>query len=290
MSVVIVLDMDPRWWVSGDRFEKVIESVGLLIGSVGLSLAFPANMETAIVCAFPSRAEFVVTAHWRQTGNLHQLVKEAIERQTVSGSEAFESPIAQAISRGLCFIRARPGTSPGHIIVFDCSRESTELSSQSVALSNCGWTALGSEDNQIARISVVSLGSSKPSTALLGLVSRTGGVHIPHRFCESKGTLLQALLFHLCVPADSTLKIRPPESSQEMSAVCVCHNKSLDKGYVCSICLSIYCSDGGAICSVCGSRIRREAKDEVPIHSQVFSRLFGGNKETGFPASQNIFS
>ena len=73
-----------------------------------------------------------------------------------------------------------------------------------------------------------------------------------------------------------------------MVAVCACHNNAIDKGYVCSICLSIYCSDSAGICAVCGSRIRREARDELPLHAQVFSKLFGAKSDLA-GSSTSIF-
>ena len=288
MTLVIVLDMDPRWWTTIERLDTVIGSISFFIGAVGMSLQYPAQMDVAVIAAFPDRAEYIVQGDWRTIGDLAGSIKAALAKQNI-GDEVYESPIAQGISRGLCYIKKRK--TKGHIVVFDCSDESTALSSQSVGLSNCGWAAVGTTDDnesQLARISVVSLASASPSSGLISLVSRTNGIHIPKKFTESKGALMQALLFHLCPQSTQHLKVRPPDALQEMNAVCACHNKALDKGYVCSICLSIYCTDSAGICAVCGSRMRREAKDSLPIHSQAFSELF--RDTAGFPVSQNIFS
>jgi transcription initiation factor TFIIH subunit 3 len=247
-------------------------------------------MDVALIAAFPDRAEYIVQGDWRTIGDLAESLRVAISKQNI-GEEIYESPVAQGISRGLCYIKKRKVK--GHILVFDCSEDITALSSQSVGLSNCGWAAVGTTDDnesQLARISVVSLASAHPSAGLVSLVSRTNGIHIPKKFSESKGSLMQALLFHVCPPSTQHLKIRPPDAQQEMNAVCACHNKALDRGYVCSICLSIYCTDSAGICGVCGSRMRREAKESLPIHAQVFSILFGNKDLAGFPVSQNIFS
>jgi hypothetical protein len=280
MSLAIVLDMDPRWWVDDQRITNLLDSIKLFIAAVGATIPFPSQLDVAVIAAFPDKAEIVAHGPWRTVTGFQSDLQVSLQARANGSSEVFESPVAQAISRGLCFIKKRG--SEGHIVVFDCSQDPTDFSAQTVALSNCAW-ACGS----LAKTSVVALGSSKPSSALLGLVSRTCGIFIPHQFTLTAGGLSEALLFHLVAPMTYNLKVRPQETSQEMNASCVCHNKVVDKGYICSICLSIHCSDAAGICSVCGSRIRREAKDELPVHSQVFTRLF---TNSSVPTTQNIFS
>ena len=278
MTLAVVLDMDPRQ----DRISIIIPTIQFFISAIGAGLAFPSELDVAVIAAFPDKAETISQGPWREVTDFSSnLLAAAQARANVStDNTVFESPIAQAISRGLCYIKKRKVE--GHVVVFDCSSESSDFTAQTVGLSNCGWAASG-----LAKISVVALGSSRPSSALLGLVARTGGTFIPHQFTASNGALTQALLFHLVAPGVGNLKIRPQETSQEMNASCVCHNRVVDKGYVCSICLSIYCSDAAGICSVCGSRMRREAKDELPVHAQVFTRLF---TSSSVPVSENIFS
>jgi hypothetical protein len=262
----------------------LLKSVKFFISAVGSSIPFPCSLDVAIIAAFPDKTEFVASGSWRSVCSEFQdaLFKGIETRKETLGSDVFESPIAQGVSRALCYINQRSSEN-GHIVVFDCSLDPTELSSQTVNLSNCAWAAGAG----LARISVVSLGSPRPSSALLGLVTRTNGVYIPYRYTQSEGALTEALLFHLAVPSHTNLKVRPPEATQEMNATCCCHNKVVDKGYVCSICLSIYCTDSAGICTICGSRMRREAKDDLPIHAQVFSKLF---KTSTLPVSENIFS
>ena len=281
MTLVVVLDMDPRWWVGEEKIANLLSSVKFFIAAVGSTLPFPSALDVAVIAAFPDKAEVIAHGPWRSVTEFASNLIAAINaREDSIDEQVFESPIAQAISRGLCFIKKRK--SEGHIVVFDCSVDPMDFSAQTVALSNCAWACSG-----LGKISVVSLASQRPSSALLGLVARTGGTFIPYQFTQTTGGLTEALLFHLVAPSAGNLKVRPPEATQEMNASCVCHNKVVDKGYVCSICLSIYCTDAAGICSVCGSRIRREAKDELPVHAQVFTRLF---TSSSIPVSENIFS
>ena len=289
MTFVVVLDIDPRWWNKSERFSLVVTSVKSFISGLGLSLPFPSVMDVAIIAAFPDKAVTISQGSWRDVADFSQPLLAAIaDRRTLfeSSTELFESPIAQGVSRGLAYITKRASVAgTGNIMVLECSTDPTDYASQTVALSNCAC------DSSSIRVNVVSLGSAKPSSAILGLVARTSGVHIPYQYTQSCGQLVEALQFHLAPFAViGSLKVRPPEATQEMNAVCACHNRVIDKGYVCSICLSIYCSDSASICTVCGSRIRREAKDELPLHAQVFSKLFANRDSGAFPVTQNIFS
>ncbi len=256
----------------------VLDALAFYVSAVGESLSYPGELNVSLIAAFPEKATTVYTGDWKGINEgITKLVNHLLEEST-TGTEVFEAPIAQAISKALASIskNKKPNKS-GKIIILECSNEVTDFSTQSVPISNCGCAANGTcEGVPLASVSVVSLASKTPSSALLGLCLKTGGVHIPKDKCLDCGSLLQALMFHL-VPSDvssKTLKTRPQSQRTHMSTTCVCHNKSVDKGYVCSVCLAIYCTETAGICSVCGSRIRREAKDELPIHAQTFSKLF----------------
>ena len=287
--LVIVLDMNIYWWNGNDRFDMIVESVGFYVGIMGQSLAFPAQLKVAVIAAFSEKSETILVGdEWKFIGGLREGLKRAIlVRQRDSRNDVmYESPIGQGLTRALCLVnkeRKRGGGKIGKIVMFDCTMEMTDLTSQSVALSNCGWAANGTDDDLVARVHVVSLASSTPSSSLIAVCAKTGGVHIPYVKCQSFGELIQAMLFHLTLEDEGLIKIlktRPQSQRLHMGTVCACHNKSIDKGYVCSICLSIYCTETAGICSVCGSRVRREAKDELPISLQIFSKLFSSDSSS----------
>ena len=273
MTVAVVLDMDPRWWCHNDAV-NLMESIKFYISFMGNSVG--PQLKVGIYACFSDKTETVVCGDWMSClAKLDDELEALIMRRRSGSLESvvYESPIAQGISKSILYI-GKVGDSlaiSSRIIVFECSRESVDFASQSVALSNCGWAAAN------VRIHVVSLASETPSSNLLSVSTKTGGVHIPYSMTVGGGKLIQSMLFHLATPDDSAvkvLKIRPQSVRTHMGTTCVCHNKPMDKGYVCSICLAIYCAETGAICSVCGSRFRREAKDELPIRLQVFSKLF----------------
>jgi hypothetical protein len=269
MSLAVVLDMDTRWWCSHSS-GYIIESLKYYISFMGNSTG---KLEMSVYACFADGTETVVSGDWsacvlKLEDELESLIAR---RKGALSDKVFETPIAQGISKGVLFTRRHSGNISSRIIVFECSRETVDFSSQSVALSNCGWSTGN------CRVHVVSLGSDSPSSNLLLVCSKTGGVHIPRSMTGLGGKLVQSMLFHLCAADDSVtrvMKTRPQSNRTHMGTTCVCHNKPMDKGYVCSICLAIYCSETGAICGVCGSRFRREAKEEAPLRLQMFSKLF----------------
>lgn len=63
--------------------------------------------------------------------------------------------------------------------------------------------------------------------------------------------LMQYLLW-LYLPEQSTRKmlVYPPKTHVDFRAACFCHRKLIDVGYVCSVCLSVFCAFT-PICSTC---------------------------------------
>jgi hypothetical protein len=276
--LAIVIDMDPRWWNHQSNDLSLIDTIAFYVAGLGQCLPPMTGMKICVIASFAEKSEFIVSGDWKCIGQMKQRLLEKLSSQQI-GPDCYESPIGQGISNALCFINRTK--IPGRVVVFDCSREATDFCSQSVVITNCGWAAVGTDSgNPLAKINLVSLVSEAPSSSLISLSAKTGGVYIPSSFSATQGSLLQALFFHLV--GEGNFKTRPMSSNVIMGTVCACHNKSIDRGYVCSICLSIYCSDTAGICSVCGSRMRREAKDDLPISGQVFEKLFA--------SSQGLFS
>jgi hypothetical protein len=272
--LVIVLDMDPRWFNTVDRVRSVVDIVSFYVSAVGNSIPPPGSLSLSVITAFPSRARTLFTGDWTRIKELSDTLSEAIKAEP---AVHFETPISQALSHALSYVKKHSAGIPGRVVLFDCSMDPTDLATQSIPLSNVGWAAAGTDTGvPLARLNVVSLASETPSSALISLVPKTGGVQITHNYTTSHGELLEAIMFHLTVPEElrGIVKTRPGSDKTHMGAVCVCHNQPITRGYVCSTCLSVYCTDKCAICPVCGARIRREAKEEQSMSNQLFSKLF----------------
>lgn len=83
--------------------------------------------------------------------------------------------------------------------------------------------------------------------------------------------------------------ISPSTASVDFRAACFCHRKVVDTGFVCSICLSIFCEvPEGAECLTCGNKLalgRYGAKPAVVPKKKKKKRKLGPNGEPIFAGS-----
>ncbi|CAI6249161.1 unnamed protein product [Periconia digitata] len=81
----------------------------------------------------------------------------------------------------------------------------------------------------------------------------TGGIYMKP---ENPGGLLQYLMMAFLPDATArTHLVMPSAGGVDFRAACFCHRKVVDIGYVCSVCLSIFCTSQiqGNLCQTCGS-------------------------------------
>lgn len=79
----------------------------------------------------------------------------------------------------------------------------------------------------------------------------TGGLYVA---LQRQDSLLQYLM--MCFSAPSSVREAlniPTQDSVDLRAACFCHKNIVDIGYVCSVCLSIFCSPV-PVCSTCRSK------------------------------------
>ena len=89
--------------------------------------------------------------------------------------------------------------------------------------------------------------------------SITGGVYVRPPLAGLERSLVQTLLLHFLPDNHARALLNMPQQSQvDMRASCVCHGTMLDIGFVCSVCLSIFCARS-PICDTCGARF------ELPV-------------------------
>lgn len=95
------------------------------------------------------------------------------------------------------------------------------------------------------------------STYLQQAASLTGGAYLR----EADASLLVPLLVGAFLPepalraSGQLAPLRGASSSAEARAACFCHKRPLDVGYVCSVCLSIFC-DFVPVCTTCHAKVR----------------------------------
>eukprot|EP00158_Paraphelidium_tribonemae_P007115 Partr_v1_DN28118_c1_g1_i3_m55331 putative Transcription factor len=99
-------------------------------------------------------------------------------------------------------------------------------------------------------ISVFRLGPEPPSIFLRQAAHLTNGAYIE---IHEPGDLLQNLLTLLPVDAElDSIMAETNVTDVNFQAACFCHRRIVDTGFVCSVCLSIYCNRADQ-CSTCGT-------------------------------------
>ncbi|KAI1471141.1 transcription factor Tfb4 [Daldinia caldariorum] len=106
-----------------------------------------------------------------------------------------------------------------------------------------------------ARIPVDTLSLYGAPTFLQQAAFITGGT-----FLSAAGNprgLLSYLMFGFLADADARRAlVTPTQDSVDFRAACFCHRNVVDTGFVCSICLSIFCAvPDGAECLTCGTKL-----------------------------------
>jgi transcription initiation factor TFIIH subunit 3 len=146
------------------------------------------------------------------------------------------------------------GSSTSRILILSASPDN---SSQYIPTMNAIFAA----QRLSIPIDVLTLASS--STFLQQAADATGGIHLARTTPASHAGLLQTLM--LAFLPDPTARqnlIVPAQASGangggvDFRAACFCHRRIVDVGFVCSICLSIFCEpvpDG--TCLTCGSHL-----------------------------------
>ncbi|KAI7870043.1 TFIIH subunit Tfb4/p34 [Spinellus fusiger] len=158
------------------------------------------------------------------------------------------SMVTGAFSMALCYIhRITKQDEVGHIkpriLILSVS---PDAASQYIPLMNCIFSA------QKAGIPVDVCKIYGEETAFLQQASTiTGGVYVR---VDNTQALLQYLMFAFLPERYARNYLNLPNQDQvDFRAACFCHKKIVDIGFVCSVCLSIFCS-WSPVCSTCKTK------------------------------------
>eukprot|EP01105_Mastigella_eilhardi_P001396 TRINITY_DN1168_c0_g1_i3.p1 TRINITY_DN1168_c0_g1~~TRINITY_DN1168_c0_g1_i3.p1 ORF type:complete len:163 (-),score=40.72 TRINITY_DN1168_c0_g1_i3:18-506(-) len=136
--------------------------------------------------------------------------------------------------------RESPGIRPRIL----CCIASPDVSAQYIAVMNCIFAA------QKNGIPVDSCMIGKDSGFLQQASHLTGGIYLKPDIAG----LLQYLQTTFLVDQHTRALMKLPLlSSVDYRASCFCHKKKIDSGFVCSVCLSIYCRFS-PVCNTCGTK------------------------------------
>jgi len=262
--LVIVIDLHPVWWADHSLTDVVQSTLVLsnahLLQNPLNKLSVYGYMNTGVYKLYPSEEEMVMGESTAGKFEGFDVVNTTIlmrmkdilmdcndpeEHRQLDGSL-----LSGALIKALCHCNmmsknlAIGNTLHSRILVLKGSPDSR---SQYMAIMNSIFAA---QKNKVAIDSCV-LGED--STFLQQASEITGGtyVNIPD---HSKLTQYLLGIFLMGIEFRKSFNT-PPAAKVDFRAACQCHSKMTDIGYVCSVCMSVYCTFR-PICMTCNAHFK----------------------------------
>ncbi|PSN29978.1 General transcription factor IIH subunit 3 [Blattella germanica] len=195
--------------------------------------------------------------------NLQNLVMQ--DARNEDPDSISESLLAGAISMALCYIHRLELELPAgnkmnsRVLTITGSADSA---SQYMSYMNVFFTA----QKQNVTLDACSLDQN------MGLLQQgcdiTGGLYL--RVPQLQGLLQYLLWVFLPEPPIRRKLVLPPPVKVDYRAACFCHRELIDIGFVCSVCLSIFCKFS-PICTTCQSTTNetKEKEDQIELNSDL---------------------
>ncbi|XP_064391625.1 general transcription factor IIH subunit 3-like [Halichondria panicea] len=219
----------------------------------GSQMVYPSSMTSELSADDPrlqntGKYEPLVHMNSILCDQVHQVVAKlsSAPADTVSTSTL----LSGAISKSLCYIQRQNRelligrTLNSRILVV---RSSSDSAPQYIHTMNCIFAALKN------RVPIDSCVLWEDSGFLQQASDVTGGVYI--RTPEPSGLLQYLLWVFLPDPSTRDHLLLPSSVEIDYRAACFCHHKLVDVGFVCSVCLSIFCRST-PICSMCNTHFK----------------------------------
>ncbi|KAL3689497.1 hypothetical protein R1sor_015806 [Riccia sorocarpa] len=280
-QVVILLEANPYFWgerisraansaeTTGFTFDRFLEHVLLFINS--LFLLNQANRVVVIAtgatsCAYlydSQASEVAANARTARAVKKQSVVekitqkledfmsKEAVCDLNQGMEDTRYSLLSGSLSMALCYIQKVLRGAPPHprprIL---CLQGSPDAPPQYVTLPYIAiMNAIFSAQRSLVPIDACLVGD-QPSAFLQQATHITGGIYQKPSTPEGLFEYL-AMVFATDLYSRKFLQL-PGASGVDFRASCFCHKKSIDMGFVCSVCLSIFCK-GQRTCTTCNA-------------------------------------
>ncbi|KAK3155906.1 hypothetical protein QOZ80_2AG0100270 [Eleusine coracana subsp. coracana] len=267
--VVVVVDTNPFFWAASalpfaDFFSHLVHFVNsiLLLNHLNRVVVIAAGVSSCAYVFDSSDASAPGGAGVAATFDKTSCkMKEFIEQdaRATKGNSSVDSGnaaslLSGALSLALCYIQRifRSGTRHPQPRIL-CLQGSQDGPEQYVAVMNSIFSA------QRSSVPIDSCIVGTQDSAFLQQASYiTGGVYLKPQ--ELNG-LFQYLATVFATDLHSRTFLRLPKTlGVDFRASCFCHKKTIDMGFVCSVCLSIFCKNQKK-CSTCGSEFSRVMPD-----------------------------
>ncbi|KAH7108476.1 transcription factor Tfb4 [Auriculariales sp. MPI-PUGE-AT-0066] len=271
----LILDLSPtQWYLSAqpanenplslaDFFSAVSAFMNAHVGgshsnTLTVLGAFPAKSVVLYSSSEPKTARDAATVPDSSFAPFYTINSTVIQRVkdelALLGNPAEEEPTAlvSALTRALCYINrivhppppVNPADVPtARILVLSVS---PDLSSSYIPLMNSIFSA------QKLRAPIDVCRVYGPDAVFLQQAAHlTGGCYLA---LERRDGLLQNLVMSfLSSPETRNIITVPTQAQIDFRAACFCHKENINIGYVCSVCLSIFCTPV-PVCSTCRSK------------------------------------
>eukprot|EP00884_Botryococcus_braunii_P000069 jgi/Botrbrau1/10062/Bobra.0355s0018.1 len=183
------------------------------------------------------------------------LVRLLRNQEPPSSPDEREAVFSAALSRALCLLSrvgARGGAQAGPRSRILCLQHSPDAMPHYIPIMNAIFSAQRSD------VVIDTCVVAGPESAFMQQAAHmTGGWYLRPK---DPGALLQYLLTVFLADTETRKLLKlPGEESIDFRASCFCHKKAIELGYVCSVCLSVFCQSLPE-CSTCGTTFTSSRK------------------------------
>ena len=256
MLQVLVVDTSLSWGKSNEsQLSSVTSAIRLFARSF---LALHQLNRIAVVSSHPCGPEMLLVEPEDETRRLESTRTAQSVVESICGALAKQhheaslallqvSGMASALSMALCYVnrlkKSKPLLSPRILFISRTGDDSTSYVS--------AMNVLFALQKQSIILDTLAIASS--SSYLNQGASLTDGLYV-----ESDQNFSAHLLGQFTAhPSTRSALSRPPQKLVDTRASCFCHGEPVDQGFVCSICLAIYCAFL-PVCGICSSKFEFE--------------------------------
>eukprot|EP00057_Strongylocentrotus_purpuratus_P009995 XP_011664469.1 PREDICTED: general transcription factor IIH subunit 3 [Strongylocentrotus purpuratus] len=278
--VVIVIDVNPVWWGKQSHHKQQKDGLALsqcmdaVVVFINSHLMMDRRNKVAVIASHTNESRFLYPkktsdafddgddqreqdemssdGKYEVFASINDTVMEELknlvdENPTVSHTDTL---LAGSLAMALCYIhRVEKECAVGEkiksrILVLKAADDSA---SQYMNFMNVIFTA------QKQNIPIDACILDKDSSLLQQACDITGGKYL--KLLSTTGLLQYLLWVYLPSPSQRESLVLPPAIHVDYRAACFCHRILIDVGYVCSVCLSIFCTYS-PICSTCHTAFR----------------------------------
>lgn len=258
--LVIVLDTNPSQRIVRQNAQLLTQCVDAIIAFGNAHLMQCSQNKLAVLSCHHHATDFLYPLPGKQLDvrqidgqyEVFSLVEKTVKQRLshiITNSPKLNAPcesiLAGSMAMALCYIsRIQRNASAGvkmhsRILVVTGSNE---CASQYMTYMNVFFTA------QKLGITIDVCAMDKTMSLLQQGCDITGGQYL--RLTQLDGLLQYLLWVFLPDPQMRQKLVLPPATKVDYRAACFCHRELIDIGYVCSVCLSIFCKFS-PICTTC---------------------------------------